>query len=77
MIRKMTSYLAEHEGETCDENSDFCATEYFGFFEGAAGVKVFPRENIEITMAVRVPYFYRKWQHYHPVGGGASVMVYY
>ncbi len=78
-IRKMTSYEAII-GETCgdDSNDDVdCVTEYFGFYEAAAGIKLFPRENIEITLALRAPYFYRHWQHYHPIGGGGSVMIYF
>jgi len=77
MIRKITTHIAEEVGGSCDDNSDYCSTEFFGFYEASAGVKVFPTENIEITVAMRAPYFYRKWQHYHPVGGGASVLIYY
>ena len=79
MVRRMTSYDVP-AGETCGDDGSgdpHCSTEYFGFYEAAAGVKVFPRENIEITVALRAPYFYRKWQHYTPVGGGASVMIYF
>jgi len=28
-------------------------------------------------LALRAPYFYRHWQHYHPLGGGGSVMIYF
>lgn len=67
-------------GETCGDDGagdEHCITEYYGFYEAAAGVKVFPKENVEITIAARAPVFYRKWQHYHPAGGGVQVLIYY
>lgn len=78
-IRKMLVYDAPSGEECGDEGAqdEHCTTEYFGFYEAAAGVKIFPRENVEITIAARAPYFYRKWQHYSPVGGGASVLIYF
>ncbi len=78
-IRKMLAWDAPAGEECGDEGSgdDHCTTEYFGFYQGAAGVKIFPKENIEVSVGLQAPFFYRKWQHYHPLGGGASVMVYF
>jgi hypothetical protein len=78
-LRRMLTYDAP-SGEQCgDEGAqdEHCTTEYFGFYEASVGVKFYPKETIEITIALRAPYFYRKWQHYSPLGGGASVMIYF
>lgn len=77
-VRKVLRYDVPAGEECGDEAGDeHCIVEYFGFYEAAAGVKFFPRENIEVTVAARAPFFYRKWQHYHPAGGGAQVLIYF
>ena len=77
-VRKTLRYDVP-TGEECgdESNDDHCIVEYFGFYEAAAGIKFFPKENIEVTIAARAPFFYRKWQHYHPAGGGAQVQIYF
>ncbi len=77
--RKMLAWDAPAGEECGDEGAgdEHCTTEYYAFYEAAAGVKVQPRENIEVTVALRAPVFYRKWLYYNPLGGGASVMIYF